>query len=790
MPIAPGTKIGNYEIQASLGEGGMGAVYQAHDPTLQRTVAIKILAKQDEDASARLLQEARSASALNHPHICTIHEVGEHEGQAFIVMEHVEGKPLSALIPADGLPPESVIRYGTQIADALAHAHERGIVHRDLKPANVVVTPERRAKVLDFGLAKRVSGQELTDATTRTELSMTRPGTLVGTLPYMAPERLRGERADVGSDVWALGVMLHEMLTGAQPFAGQTTFELSSAILSRPATPLPGTVPVELRAVVQRCLSKERAARYQHAGELLAALEVIHAGAVLASWEAWKYVLSRRPVRTGAAAVGAVAVVVGALVGLNVSSPGGARIQSIAVLPLVNLTGDPDQEYFADGIHEALITDLAKLGSALRVTARPSVLGYKDAHRPLSEIARELGVDVVMTGSVMRAGDRVQITGQLIDGVTEEHLWAERYERELQNVLTVQNEIVAAIAREIELTLTPEAEGRLATARPVDPEAYEAYLRGRSYLELFTPPDLETAQQYFELALKEDPNYALAHAGISAVWARRVVAAVVPAREAAAGWKEAAERAVELDDTLAEAHGQLAQAMTWVDWDWEGAEAEYQRAIALNPSYAEARVFYSHFLTAMGRAEEAAPQIERALELDPLVAFNHAMHGVQLTFADRDEDAYGAFQEAFRMNPNLGFAGGQIASLLARQGRYEEALDATREFHAGRGNTAAVDALTQGAAEGGFEGAMLRLAEVQAARPDATRIRPFNMAVGFANAGQADQTFEWLERAIEARDHDMVYLAVNPAFRTEVVRGDPRFNALLRRMNLPQWRSP
>ncbi len=790
MPIAPGTKIGLYEIQAPLGEGGMGAVYKAHDPTLQRTVAIKVLARQDADASARLLQEARAASALNHPHICTIHEVGEHEGQAFIVMEHVEGKPLSALIPSDGLPPESVIRYGTQIADALAHAHERGIIHRDLKPANVVVTPERRAKVLDFGLAKRVSGQELTDATTRTELSMTQPGALVGTLPYMAPEQLRGERADAGSDVWALGVMLHEMLTGEQPFIGQTTFELSSAILSRPPARLPGTVPVELRAVVERCLSKDRAARYQHAGELLAALEVIHAGAALASWSAWKYVLSRRPLRTGVAAVGAVAIVVGALVGLNVGGTGGARIQSIAVLPLVNLTGDPDQEYFADGIHEALITDLAKLGSALRVTARSSVLGYKDVNRPLSEIARELGVDVVMTGSVMRAGDRVQITGQLIDGVTEEHLWAERYERELQNVLTVQNEIVAAIAREIELTLTPEAEGRLATARPVDPEAYEAYLRGRSYLELFTPADLETAQQYFELALEEDPAYALAHAGISAVWGRRVVAAVVSAREAAVGWKDAAERAVELDDTLAEAHGQLAQAMTWVDWDWEGAEAEYQRAIALNPSYAEARVFYSHFLTAMGRAEEAAPHIERALELDPLVAFNHAMHGVQLAYAGRDEDAYGAFQEAFRMNPNLGFAGGQVASLLARQGRYEEALEATREFHAERGNTAAVDALTQGAAEGGFEGAMLRLAEVQAARPDATTIRPFNMAVMFANAGQADQTFAWLERAIEARDHDMVYLAVNPAFRTEVVRGDPRFNELLRRMNLPQWRSP
>lgn len=773
----------------------MGQVYRAHDDRLDRDVALKVLPEEalgDEKSRARLLREARSAAALNHPNICTIHEVGEADGYAFIAMEFIDGQSLDRLIPAGGFAPEQVLRYGFQIADAVAHAHERGVVHRDLKSANVVVARDGRPKVLDFGLAKRLSGEELAEASTRTEAFTTEPGTVVGTLPYMAPEHLRGEPATACSDVWALGVMLYEMAAGVRPFKGKTAFELCSAIFSQPPPPLPTKAPLELRAVVERCLAKEPGARYQRANEVRAALEAIQAGAVGASLSAWKYMLSRPPVLGGVAVV--VAVGLATLVGLNVSGlrgggagmSDGSQIRSLAVLPLENLTGDPDQEYFADGIHEALITDLATLGDSIRVTARTSVLGYKGGNRPVPEIAEELGVDALITGSVMRAGNRVQITAQLIDVVTGELLWAERYERELQDVLSLQNEIVAAIAGEIEVRLTPEAEGRLAAARAVDPEAYEAYLRGRSYLERFTPADVDTALQYFELALEEDPDYALAYAGISAVWGRRVVLGVIPAREAGPGWKGAAERAIELDDTLAEAHGQLAQAMTWVDWDWEGAEAEYQQAIGLNPNYADARVFYAHFLTAMGRAAEAEPQIERALELDPLVAFNHAMHGVLLTYAGRDDDAVGPFQEAFRMDPDLGFGRGQMSALRARQGRYEEALEGMRVFHEERDNDAAVDALILGAAEGGYEGAMIRLAEVQAARPGAATLRPFTRAVRFAEAGQVDEVFEWLEVAIEARDHDMVYLGVNPAFRGESVRGDARFTELLRRMNLPQ----
>ena len=794
MSLAPGGRLGPYEVLAKLGEGGMGVVYRAHDDRLDRDVALKVLPAEalgDETSRARLLREARSAAALNHPHICTIHEVGEVEGQAFIAMEFIDGQPLDRVIPPGGMTVEQVLRYGVQIADAVAHAHASGVVHRDLKSANVVVTRDQRAKVLGFGLAKRVSKEALAEDSTRIETSMTQPGTVVGTLPYMAPERLRGDPATARSDVWALGVMLYELASGLRPFRGQTGFEVSSAILSQPPPPLPANVPRELRMVIERCLAKEPGARYQQASEVCAAIEAIHAGDVGASLSAWARTLSRRWMLGAVAAV--VAVAVGALVGFNVGvvwgeAPGlfdRPRVRSIAVLPLANLTGDPDQEYFADGIHDALITDLATLSESLRVTSRTSVLGYKDGNRSLPDIAEELGVDAVLTGSVMRVGDRVQITGQLIDAATEEHLWAERYERDLENVLTLQDEIVTAIAGAIEVRLTPAADGRLATARAVNPEAYESYLRGRTYLERFTPEDLDTAMQYFEQALEEDPNDALAHAGVSAVWGRRVVASVVPAREAGTDWKGAAQRALALDDTLAEAHGQLAQALTWVDWDWEGAEAEFQRAIALNPNYADVRVFYSHFLTALGRPDEAEPHILRALELDPLVAFNHAMHGVQLTFSGRDEDAEASFEKAFQIDPNLGFGRAQMVRLRARQGRYEEALERLRAFREERGDDAGVEALTVGAAEGGYEGAVSRLTEVQAARPEATSINAFFIAVSFAEAGQVDKVFEWLEYAVAARDLNMVYVGVQPAFRTEGVRGDPRFTDLLRRMNLP-----
>ena len=587
MPLEPGTTLGPYQIDAPLGAGGMGEVYKATDTRLDRTVAIKVLPEHvanDAHLKRRLKHEAKTISRLNHPHICSLYDIGEQDGTSFLVMEYLEGETLAECLARQGaLATDDAVRYGVEIASALDKAHQQGVVHRDLKPGNVMLT-DSGAKVLDFGIATRVIDTEL-ETVTQSEVSLPDAGGIAGTLPYMSPEQLRGEPADTRSDIWALGVLLYELAAGERPFKGQTGFDLSSGILRESAPSLPSTVPVELRAVIERCLAKAPGERYQQASEVQAALEAVQAGAVVASWAAWKYLLFRQ--QKFLAVASAIMVVLATLVGVNVGgvrdrllgTTGAARIESIAVLPLANLTGDPEQEYFADGIHDSLITDLARLSGLQRVTARTSVVGYKGTDTPVPEIAEALDVDAVVTGSVMRVGDRVQVTAQLIDGATEELLWAERYERELQDVLTLQNEIVAAIAQELEVQLTPGEQERLASVRPVNPAAYEAYLRGRSQLERFTPEAMETALQYFERALEEDPQYALAYAGISEVWGRRVQNNVVSAVEGGPRWKAAAEQAIQLDDTLAEAHSVLAIARTWVDWDWEDAEKEFRRAI-------------------------------------------------------------------------------------------------------------------------------------------------------------------------------------------------------------------
>ncbi|MFQ5779123.1 MAG: protein kinase, partial [Terriglobia bacterium] len=377
-----GALLGHYRIVEKIGAGGMGEVYRAHDETLDRDVALKVLPAADltdDTARARLLREARSAAALNHAHICTIHEVGEADGQAYIAMEYIEGQPLSQLVGPEGLPVETALRYGVQIAAALAHAHERGVVHRDLKSANVVITPEGRAKVLDFGLAKRLGGKELAEVTTQSQSSLTQVGAVMGTLPYMAPEQLRGQGADARSDVWALGVMLYEAVAGERPFKGETGYDLSSAILNQPPPRLPSGAPAELQALVERCLEKEPERRYPHAGEVRAALEAVETGVATVPWATrMRWLARRRFLRLAVVLVVlALALLAGNVGGLRDRLLGGVspgRIQSIAVLPLENLSGDPEQDYFAAGMHEALITDLAKLGGFKRVIARSSVM--------------------------------------------------------------------------------------------------------------------------------------------------------------------------------------------------------------------------------------------------------------------------------------------------------------------------------------------------------------------------------------------------------------------------------
>ena len=792
MTLAPKARFGAFEVLARLGAGGMGEVYRARDTRLDREVALKVLPPDtvtDDEARARLLREARLASKLNHPHVCTIHEVGEADGQLFIAMELVEGESLAERLAGGALPREQVLRYGVQIADALAHAHERGVVHRDLKSANIVLTAAGRAKVLDFGLAKQLVEKNLSKVMTMSQASLTTPGTVAGTLAYMAPEQLRGRPADARSDIWALGIVLYEMAAGRRPFQGPTGFALSAAILNEPpAPPPPAATPlVALAAILERCLAKEPGERFQRAGELRAALETAQASDGVTRVPTARTAVgapSRRRWLAAAVALGLAATVALDVGGVRSRLAGGTAphaFDSLAVLPFENLSGDPDQSYLAAGIHEALITELARLSGLERVIARASAVRYEKSDKPLKQVARELGVTTLMTGSVLRSGGRVRVTAHLIDPATDAQLWSDSFEREMRDVLALQNEIVAAITRKTRLRLTPREQARLATAKPVDPEAYEAYLKGRFHWYRFAPRDLEVALDYYRQVLEKEPLYAPAHSAIADVWSGRIVLGIVPPAE---GWpraKEAANRAVELDPSLAEAHCVLANVHASWEWSWANAEREYRRALELNPGYADAHLFYSHFLSVMQKSDEALAEGRRALELDPHNVFFQGLYGWDLLFARRIDDAIARFRETLQLQPESEIAREGLWRAYFLTARYEDALAAAIQLFAG--DAEVVESLTSGQREAGYPAAMRAAAETLVARSRTAWVRPVRIAALYDHAGMPDAALEWLERAFEARAHDMYYLGADPY--SEALRSDPRFRDLLRRLRLP-----
>jgi TolB-like protein/Flp pilus assembly protein TadD len=790
MPLAPQTRVGPFEIVALLGAGGMGEVYRARDTRLDRHVALKVLPAEmvaDATSRARLLREARLASQLNHPHICTIHEVGESGKHAYIAMELVEGRPLSDAVAGGALPAGQLLHLGSQIADALAHAHERGVVHRDLKSANIVITPQGRAKVLDFGLAKRLDDQK-SEEVTRRQSSLTAPGTVVGTLAYMAPEQLRGDAADARSDIWALGVVLYEMAAGARPFQGQSGADISSAILKEPPPSLRADVPAELGATISRCLEKEPARRYQHAGEVRAALDAIQSGSA-ATWAGWRYRLVQRRQAMLACGLLAVAAGLAALVtldfgGLRSRFTGGpAAAIRLAVLPFENRTGDPEQEYFSDGMTDELIAQLGRLHPAgLLVISRTSVMRYKGSKAPLAQIARELGVAYMLEGSARREAGRVRISAALIQATSETQLWADSFERELAGVLALQSEVARQVANALALELLPAERARLAGARAVDPEAYGAYLMGVRAHRTLTRTNLDAAEQYFDAALAKDPDYAQAWAGLGRVWTGRQQMGFVPPSEAAPKAKAAALKALAADETAWEAHRLLAGIVTWTDWDWPAAERAWNKVLALNPNDGDTLAAHSHFLMHMGRWNEALREAGRAADLDP---FNPKVLGFQaqvLMGARRYDEAIAAARAAQSVQPDAPVARTALLGALIGKGMLEEAY-ALELRHFG-GDPELKAALEQGHAEGGYAGAERRLADVLAGRVGKPGgVGALYIANLYVGAGDRDRALDWLERAYEVRDPNMPYIG-GP--RWDPVRDDPRFQGLLRRMNLPR----
>jgi eukaryotic-like serine/threonine-protein kinase len=793
-----GQAISHYSIVARLGEGGMGVVYRAHDQTLHRDVALKFLSVEtihDPMARVNALTEARIISALNHPNICTIYEVGEADGRPYLAMEYIEGHTLTLEITSMGMAVELVVRYGLQLADALAHAHERGIVHRDLKSANVIVTPSGRLKVLDFGLSRRVQ-PSISEETTKFDKTWDEQHSITGTLPYIAPELLRGKDADARSDIWALGVLLYEMAAGRRPFRGGTAYELSAAIL-REAPPLihPPLPPV-LQSVIDKCLDKDPGQRYHSGGEARAALEAaatasrserIPAAALAVHEAAQRSMRVQRRLWFGASAFVLVLSVIAVILWKTSGPPAGpgplpGAIQSLAVLPLENLSGDPSQDYFSDGMTDALITELSHLRK-LRVISRTSVMQYKRTQKSLADIARDLNVDAIVEGSVVRANGRVRISAKLVQTSVEQSIWADSYERDFTDVLALQSDVATAIAHGIQVELSAPEASQLASRRPVVPEAYEAFLRGRFEAEKRTPQGIVSSADYFREAIAKDSTYAAAYAGLADSLLNMSTYEIRPPAEVMPRAKAAAELALQIDDKLAEAHASLA-AIRFYHLDWDGVQDEFERAITLNPGYATALHWYALSLAALGKKDESITEIKLAQEIDPRSLIINANVGWCYYLAGDWDRAIEEEKNTLRLGPGFIVAHGYLGQAYIEKKMYDQAIDEFRQaVSLAPGNLSLKAELgsTYGRA-GRLDQATEILQEFEH-QPRGKYIPPYDWAMLYAGLGKKQDTIQWLEKAYQERAARLANVAVHPQF--VFLHGDSAFENLLARMNVP-----
>jgi serine/threonine protein kinase/tetratricopeptide (TPR) repeat protein len=812
-----GRSLGHYRITAAIGAGGMGEVYRATDTTLGRDVAIKMLpaaVAQDPERLARFEREARSLAALNHPNIVTIYAVEEHGGSRFLAMELVEGETLDTLLAPGGLPLSRFFEISVPLADALSAAHERGIVHRDLKPGNVMVTREGRVKVLDFGLAKLEaadSNPNLTSTPTESRVELTSEGQVFGTVAYMSPEQTRGGKVDARSDVFSLGIVLYQMVTGERPFRGASAVDMISAILrdTPPSvTDRRSDLPPHLARILRRCLEKDPRDRYQTSRDVHNELRDLRnetsaapVSSVSRPERATEGKAEERSVPPAAGSrkrtvLAAGITLVLLAIGLYAAKRSGAfhsapratqtasapqPIQSIAVLPLDNYSGDPTQDYFAEGMTDELTSDLANI-SQLRVISRGSVMQFKGAHRPPTpEIAKILNVDAIVEGSVLRSGDKVRITAQLIDARSDRHLWSKSFERNSRDVLALQDELASAIAREIHVRLTPAEESRLARSASVNPEAYDAYLKGRYFFNRPSDENLSKAIAQFEGAIKLDPNFAPAYSGLSDVnlWAG-FNEGVLANADAGPKARAAAEEAIRLDDASAEAHTSLATYRGWYAHDWSGSETEYRRAFALNPNYAFAHDQFSILLALQGRLDEAVAEGKRAAELDPLSPQIPVDALAAVAWQGKFQEAKDLARKAANLDPTYFFPPFMEGWMEIQAGKVNDAIPLLQKAKA-LGSPPFVTAWL-GYAYGVTGDRTRAMAALEDFKRTSMKgyIPPFNLAIVYLGLGDRARALDHLEQAYDNNSQWMPYIRGDRIF--DPLRSEPRFTALMRKM--------
>jgi eukaryotic-like serine/threonine-protein kinase len=787
MSIEPGAIVGPYEVLQHLGSGGMGEVYLARDSRLDREVALKVLPPgidgNSTDARNNLVREAKAASKLNHPNVAHVYELGPYGDTLYIAMEYVDGGTLATRMTGGPLPVSSIVDIAVQIADALDAAHAKGIVHRDLKPGNVMLSSRGEPKLVDFGLAKLAVTPR--DAPTQT---VTAVGEIRGTVSYMSPEQAMGTVVDHRSDIFAFGVVLYEMCTGRRPFEGASVTEILSRILHahpEPIARLNYESPPELDRIVRKCLAKSPNERYQSARELLLDLRSLqrdlHGANSNTGVVSSPIVPVKRAWRRPAALLYVSWIAVACVLGLGLASwyKGNSGGTSIAVMPFVNETGTSELDFAVDGLTESIINNLSKIGE-MRVLSRAAVYRFKGRERDVQAVAKGLKVKNILLGRVSRRGDELVINTELIDVATNDQLWGRQFTARLPGILSVQEEIAQETAENLHLRLSGEERRGLTRRYTENTEAYQLYLKGRFYWNKRNGPAFKKAVEYFEQAIALDRNYALAYAGLSDSYGQ--LSGVIPPREVMPKAKAAAVRALELDETLAEAHASLAFVKLHYDWDALETERECKRALQLNPNYATARSIYARFLNAVGRFDEAVEQIQRAQELDPLSLGVSTGFGLSYYFTGRYDEAIAQYRKVLDMDSTFYVARTNLAAALVQKKEYVQAASEFEKALQVEEDVSTMCELGQIYAVMGRREDALRMLDQVMARSKKRYINAPPVAWIHAGLGDRNAAFEWLERGYAERAWPMVFLKVEPKYKS--LRADSRFEDLIKRVGL------